>query len=54
MKKIITAKKMNLQTKNDPNYKPMSPNFDRIAFKAACRLVLEELINPLDILAYTT
>ncbi len=44
MKKMAT--KVDLQNKNDPNYKPMSPNFDRIAFKAACRLVLEGTYQP--------
>ena len=34
------------QNANDPNYIPMAPHYTSIAFKAACRLVLEGSYQP--------
>ena len=48
MKKM--ASKVDEQNSNDPEYLPMAKNFDTIAFKAACRLVLT-VINLLDTLS---
>ena len=44
MKKM--ASKVDEQNSNDPEYLPMAKNFDTIAFKAACRLVLEGSYQP--------
>ena len=34
------------QNKNDPEYIPMAPNYDTIAFKAATELVFKGLKQP--------
>ena len=44
MKKM--AIKVDQQNSNDPKYQPMANNYDTIAFKAACRLVLEGSYQP--------
>ncbi|MAR95429.1 MAG: malate synthase G [Gammaproteobacteria bacterium] len=47
---IDTMKKMarivDLQNKNDTNYRPMAPSFDGIAFKAACDLAIKGKDQP--------
>ena len=40
------ALKVDDQNSNDPNYIPMAPHYTSIAFKAACRLVLEGSYQP--------
>ena len=40
------AIKVDEQNINDPKYQPMANNYDTIAFKAACRLVLEGSYQP--------
>ncbi len=44
MKKM--AKVVDLQNKNDVNYRKMSPSFDGIAFKAACELAIKGKYQP--------
>ncbi len=44
MKKM--AKVVDLQNKNDVNYRKMSPSFDSIAFKAACELAIKGKYQP--------
>ena len=47
---IATMKKMarivDIQNKDDTNYKPMAPSFDGIAFKAACDLAIKGKDQP--------
>ena len=47
---ITTMKKMarivDIQNKDDTNYKPMAPSFDGIAFKAACDLAIKGKDQP--------
>ena len=40
------AMKVDKQNLNDPKYIPMAPDYTSIAFKAACRLVLEGSHQP--------
>ena len=44
MKKM--AKVVDDQNEGDPNYTDMSPEYDGIAFKAACDLALQGRIQP--------